>query len=102
MGTRSNSRSNRRAGRKKINEKSNPDSADALLVDGCLCCSSRSNSIVAGLTDRTRGIYAMTNSELIRIRAVNTLSEVERVHGVAAVDGALLLGSGCKLIKFRR
>jgi outer membrane protein assembly factor BamB len=31
--------------------------------------------------------------------AVNTLSEVERVYGVAAVDGALFLRSGRKLIK---
>jgi outer membrane protein assembly factor BamB len=31
--------------------------------------------------------------------AVNTLSDVERVYGVAAVDGALLLRSGRKLVK---
>ncbi len=34
--------------------------------------------------------------------AVNTLTEVERVYGVAAMDGALFLRSGRKLIKLRQ
>jgi outer membrane protein assembly factor BamB len=51
-----------------------------------------------GVNGKTQVLRAGAKFEQL---AVNTLSDAERVYGVAAVDGALLLRSGRKLVKLQ-